>query len=196
MSDTLETLFRDIRACTHCAEHLPICPRPVVRGSASARLCIIGHAPGVRLRNSGIPWNDPSRKRLRGWMELDDETFYDESNIAIIPIGFCYPGTMANGGDYPLRTECAPQWHAPVLDALPNVELTMLIGSYAQAYYLGKSRKKTMKDTVRAWREYLHDNILPTPHPNWRTTGWQKKNGWFDAEILPELRRRVRALTG
>lgn len=195
MPDTLETLFRDIRACTHCAEHLPMGPRPVVRGSATARLCIIGQAPGVRVHNSGIPWNDPSGKRLRGWMELDEGTFYDEDRIAIIPIGFCYPGTMANGGDYPPRRECAPLWHAPVLEALPNVELTLLIGSYAQAYYLGRARKKTMTETVRAWREYLPDNILPTPHPSWRTTGWQKKNAWFDEEILPELRRRVRALT-
>jgi uracil-DNA glycosylase len=193
MSETIETLFREIRACTYCAENLPMGPRPVVRGSASARVCIIGQAPGVRVHRSGVPWDDPSGKRLRGWLGVDDHTFYDETSFAIIPIGFCYPGTMENGGDYPPRKECAPLWHAPVIDALENVELTLLVGSYAQAYYLGKSRRKTMTETVRSWRDYGPD-ILPTPHPSWRTTGWQKKNPWFDDEILPEIRRRVKAL--
>jgi uracil-DNA glycosylase len=193
MTDTIETIFRDIRACTHCAADLPMGPRPVVRGTASARVCIIGQAPGVRVHRSGVPWDDPSGKRLRGWLEVDDEIFYDEDRFAIIPVGFCYPGTMANGGDYPPRKECAPLWHAPVLDALNNVELTLLVGSYAQAYYLGKDRKKTMTETVRSWRDYGPD-ILLTPHPSWRTTGWQKKNPWFDEEILPELRRKVKAL--
>jgi uracil-DNA glycosylase len=193
MTDTIETIFRDIRACTHCAADLPMGPRPVVRGTASARVCIIGQAPGVRVHRSGVPWDDPSGKRLRGWLEVDDETFYDEDRFAIIPVGFCYPGTMANGGDYPPRKECAPLWHAPVLNALKNVELTLLVGSYAQAYYLGKNRKKTMTETVRSWRDYGPD-VLVTPHPIWRTTGWQKKNPWFDEEILPELRRKVKAL--
>jgi uracil-DNA glycosylase len=195
MTDTIETIFRDIRACTHCAADLPMGPRPVVRGTASARVCIIGQAPGVRVHRSGVPWDDPSGKRLRGWLEVDDEIFYDEDRFAIIPVGFCYPGTMANSGDYPPRKECAPLWHAPVLDALKNVELTLLVGSYAQAYYLGKDRKKTMTETVRSWRDYGPD-ILLTPHPSWRTTGWQKKNPWFDEEILPELRRKVKALIG
>jgi uracil-DNA glycosylase len=195
MSTDLEALFRDIRACTHCAQHLPMGARPVVRGAVSSRICIIGQAPGIRVHESGIPWNDPSGKRLRGWLELGDDTFYDKTKIAIMPIGFCYPGTMENGGDYPPRKECAPTWHPPLLDALPNVELTLLIGSYAQAYYLGKTRKKTMTETVRAWRDYLPE-ILPTPHPSWRTTGWQKKNPWFDDEVLPELRHRVHALIG
>ena len=170
-------------------------PRPVVRGTASARVCIIGQAPGVRVHRSGVPWDDPSGKRLRGWLEVDDETFYDEDRFAIIPVGFCYPGTMANGGDYPPRKECAPLWHAPVLNALKNVELTLLVGSYVQAYYLGKDRKKTMTETVRSWRDYGPD-ILLTPYPSWRTTGWQKKNPWFDEEILPELRRKVKARIG
>ena len=195
MSTDLEALFRDIRACTHCAQHLPMGARPVVRGAVSSRICIIGQAPGIRVHESGIPWNDPSGKRLRGWLELGDDTFYDKTKIAIMPIGFCYPGTMENGGDYPPRKECAPMWHPPLLDALPNVELTLLIGSYAQAYYLGKTRKKTITETVRAWRDYLPE-ILPTPHPSWRTTGWQKKNPWFDDEVLPELRHRVHALIG
>jgi uracil-DNA glycosylase len=192
MPDALSALFHDIRACTHC-ESLPRGPRPVVRGSASARLCIIGQAPGVRVHESGIPWNDPSGKRLRDWLQMDDETFYDESRIAIAPIGFCYPGTMENGGDYPPRKECAPKWHPPLLDALKKVELTLLVGSYAQAFYLGRERQKNMTETVRAFREYL-PRFLPTPHPSWRTTGWQKKNPWFDDELLPELRARVQAL--
>jgi len=168
-------------------------PRPVVRGSVSARVCIVGQAPGIRVHRSGIPWDDPSGRRLRDWLQVDDRTFYDETRFAIIPMGFCYPGTMANGGDYPPRKECAPLWHARTLDALENVELTLLVGSYAQAFYLGKRRRKTMTETVRSWRDYGPD-FLPTPHPSWRTTAWQKKNAWFDDEILPELRRWVKAL--
>ena len=195
MTGDLDTLFRDIRACTHCEPHLPMGARPVVRGTAKARVCIIGQAPGIRVHRSGVPWDDPSGKRLRGWLDVDDGAFYDEDNFAIIPVGFCYPGTMENGGDYPPRKECAPLWHAAVLAALKKVELTLLIGSYAQAYHLGKSRRKNMTETVRAWRDYLPD-VIPTPHPSWRTTGWQKKNPWFDDDLLPELRRRVHGLIG
>lgn len=195
MTDDLDTLFRDIRACTHCEPHLPMGARPVVRGTEKARVCIIGQAPGIRVHKSGVPWDDPSGKRLRDWLQVDGDTFYDEDRFAIIPVGFCYPGTMENGGDYPPRKECAPAWHAQVLAALTNVELTLLVGSYAQAYHLGKRRRKSMTETVRAWREYLPD-ILPTPHPSWRTTGWQKKNTWFDDELLPELRHRVHGLIG
>ena len=195
MPDTIDQIFRDIRAFTFCEADLPMGARPVVRGTRKAKICIIGQAPGIRVHNSGVPWDDPSGKRLRGWLEIDDNTFYDEDNFAIIPIGFCYPGTMENGGDYPPRKECAPLWHAPVLDTLENVELTLLIGSYAQAYHLGKKLQKNMTETVRAWRDYLPE-ILPTPHPSWRTNGWQKKNRWFDDELLPELRRRVHGLIG
>lgn len=195
MAGKLDTLFRDIRACAVCAAALPLGPRPVLRGKRSARICIVGQAPGIRVHESGIPWNDPSGKRLREWIAIDDETFYDEARIAIVPMGFCYPGTMENGGDYPPRPECAPLWHPPVREALANVGLTLLVGSYAQAYYLGRARKKTMTETVRAWRDYLPD-FLPTPHPSWRTTSWQKKNPWYDNEVLPELRRRVHALLG
>ena len=193
MPGTVDALFRDVRACTVCAAHLPRGPRPVVRGRASARLCIVGQAPGVRVHESGIPWNDPSGKRLRQWLDLDDVTFYDESRIAILPVGFCYPGTMANGGDFPPRPECAPLWHPPLMDAFANVELVLLVGGHAQKFYLGTARRRTMTETVRAWRDYL-PRFLPTPHPSWRTSGWQKKNAWFDAEVLPELRRRVHAL--
>ena len=195
MTDDLDTLFRDIRACTHCEPDLPMGARPVVRGTEKARVCIIGQAPGIRVHKSGVPWDDTSGKRLRDWLKVDDDTFYDEDRFAIIPVGFCYPGTMENGGDYPPRKECAPMWHAQVLAALTNVELTLLVGSYAQANHLGKRRRKSMTETVRAWRDYLPD-ILPTPHPSWRTTGWQKKNTWFDDELLPELRHRVHGLIG
>ena len=183
-------LLRDIRACRHCARDLPLGPRPIIRGRESAQLCIVGQAPGLRVHNTGIPWNDPSGKRLRQWLDLDEETFYDERRIAIAPIGFCYPGTMENGGDYPPRKECAPLWHPRLREVFGNVELTLLVGSYAQAWYLGQARGRTMTDTVRAWRDYLPD-YLPTPHPSWRTTAWQKKNPWFDRDLLPELRRRV-----
>ncbi|MEX2453429.1 MAG: uracil-DNA glycosylase family protein [Rhodospirillaceae bacterium] len=195
MAGELDDLFRDIRACTLCAAHLPRGPRPVLRGRATARICIVGQAPGTRVHESGIPWNDPSGRRLRDWLEIDEDVFYDESRIAIVPTGFCYPGTMENGGDFPPRPECAPLWHPPLRSALRRVELTLLVGSYAQAFYLGRSRKKTMTETVRAWRDYLPD-FLPTPHPSWRTTGWQKKNPWFDADVLPALRRRVHGLLG
>ena len=195
MSRKLDNLLRDVRGCTLCAAELPLGPRPVLRGMASARICIVGQAPVIRVHESGIPWNDPSGKRLRAWLDLDDETFYDERRIAIVPMGFCYPGTMANGGDFPPRPECAPQWHPHLRDAFSNVELTLLVGSYAQAYYLGRNRKRTMTETVRAWRNYLPD-FLPTPHPSWRTTSWQKKNEWFDTEVIPEMRRRVHALLG
>ena len=169
--------------------------RPVARGTRKAKICIIGQAPGIRVHNSGVPWDDPSGKRLRGWLEVGDNTFYDEDNFAIIPIGFCYPGTMENGGDYPSRKECAPLWHAPVLDTLENVGLTFLIGSYAQTYHLGKKLQKNMTETVRTWRDYPPE-ILPTPRPSWWITGWQKKNRWFDDGLLPELRRRVHGLIG
>lgn len=192
MSETLDDLLRDIRGCTHC-DDLPKGPRPVLRGEASAQLCIVGQAPGIRVHDTGIPWNDPSGKRLRQWLDMDEATFYDESRIAIAPIGFCYPGTMANGGDYPPRKACAPRWHPALQEAFANVELTLLVGSYAQAFYLGKARRKNMTETVRAWRDYLPD-FLPTPHPSWRTTAWQKNNPWFDDELLPELRRRVHEL--
>lgn len=193
MMDGLDALLRDIRGCTRC-DGLPEGPRPVLRAAAGARLCIVGQAPGIRVHNSGVPWNDPSGKRLRQWLDMDEETFYDERRIAIVPMGFCYPGTMENGGDYPPRKECAPMWHPPLREALDGIELTLLVGAYAQTYYLGKTRRKNMTETVRAWRDYL-PAFLPTPHPSWRTVGWQKKNPWFDDELLPELRTRVKALT-
>ena len=193
MTASVADLFREIRACTHCAADLPLGPRPVVRGQASARLRIVGQAPGIRVHNSGIPWNDPSGQRLRQWLDLDPETFYDEERIAITPIGFCYPGTMENGGDFPPRKECAPLWQPRLDEAFAKVELTLLVGAYAQAWFLGTRRERTMTETVRAWRRFLPDR-MPLPHPSWRTMGWQKNNPWFDEELIPELRRRTARL--
>jgi uracil-DNA glycosylase len=191
--DDFEALLQRVAACNHCAAHLPLGPRPVVRAARSARLMIMGQAPGTKVHESGIPWNDASGKRLRDWLDLPPEIFYDETLIAIVPMGFCYPGANPKGGDNPPRPECAPLWHLPLVEGLKNIELTLLVGQYAQHGYLGKERRKTMTETVRAFRDYLPD-YLPTPHPSWRTTHWQKKNPWFEAEIIPELRRRVHLL--
>ncbi|MEQ8602877.1 MAG: uracil-DNA glycosylase family protein [Marivibrio sp.] len=191
MSD-LETLLAQVRACRLCEAHLPLGPRPVVRAAPGARLLIIGQAPGTKVHETGVPWNDRSGERLRDWLQVDRETFYDETEIAIMPMGFCYPGVDAKGGDKPPRPECAPAWHEAILSHLPDVALTLLVGSYAQKRYLGG--RETMTARVRAFRDHLAQGFLPLPHPSWRTTHWQRKNPWFDAEVLPELRARTAAL--
>lgn len=189
----LDALLAEVRACTLCADVLPLGPRPTLRAKRSAKLLIVGQAPGTKVHETGIPWNDPSGNRLRDWLAIGRDQFYDETNVAIMPIGFCYPGRLPKGGDAPPRPECAPLWHARVRALLPNIELTLLVGSYAQAYYLGELRGKTMTETVANWRAFLPD-VLPTPHPSWRTTAWQKKNPWFDVDLLPNLRKRVKHL--
>ena len=191
--DNLDDLVTEIEACRLCARHLPLGPRPVLRISSTARLLIIGQAPGTRVYESGVPWDDASGERLRGWLEMPPEGFYDRARVAIMPMGFCYPGRNEKGGDNPPRPECAPEWHSRVLAFVPEVKLTLLVGAYAQKYYLGQAAQKTMTATVQAWRDHL-PRFLPTPHPSWRTTGWQRKNPWFEAEVLPELRRMVRKL--
>ncbi len=190
---SLETLLTDIRACRLCEAHLPLGPRPVVRAKPTAKIVIIGQAPGTKVHASGTPWDDRSGDRLRDWLQVEKETFYDESRIAIMPMGFCYPGVDKNGGDAPPRPECAPQWHAALKAHLPQAKLTLLVGGYAQAYYLKKTRARTMTATVQQWQDYLPDHF-PTPHPSWRNTAWLKKNPWFEAEALPALRHRVHAL--
>ena len=194
MAGNLERLLSEIRACRICEKHLPLGPRPVLRAAASARLVIIGQAPGTKVHESGVPWDDASGERLRSWLDLDPEHFYDESRVAIVPMGFCYPGVAKNGGDKPPRPECAAAWHGPLLEHLEDVDLTLLVGSYAQKYYLGHDLRRTMTETVADWRSYL-PSLLPLPHPSWRNTAWLKKNIWFDSELVPEMRRRVRKLS-
>lgn len=192
MTNALDTLAEQARACRLCP--LPHTPRPVLRVSATARLLIVGQAPGTKVHATGVPWNDASGDRLRQWLELDREGFYDVSQVAIMPMGFCFPGQDAKGGDLPPRRECAPRWHAPILALMPEVRLTLLVGSYAQARYLGDRRRSTMTETVRAFADYLPDGLLPLPHPSWRNTGWLKRNPWFEADVLPALRARTTAL--
>ena len=192
---SLDDLLAAARRCDICAAHLPLGPRPVLRAAGSARLMIIGQAPGTRVHESGIPWNDRSGERLRDWLEMPDAVFYDESRVAIVPMGFCYPGTDARGGDRPPRPECAPTWHPALRGFLPSVTLTLLVGQYAQRHYLGGDRAPSLTETVRRFRDYLPD-YLPLPHPSWRNTAWLKKNPWFEEELLPELRRLVKPLAG
>jgi uracil-DNA glycosylase len=191
---SLARLLKDARACRLCATHLPLGPRPVLRASTTARLLIVGQAPGTRVHETGIPFNDPSGDTLRLWLGLDRDAFYDERRIAIVPTGFCYPG-KGPSGDAPPRPECAPKWHPPLRAAMPAVRLTLLVGAYAQAYYLGDRREKTLAETVRNWRAYLPE-FLPIPHPSPRNRLWLRKNPWFEAEVVPALRRRVHKLIG
>ncbi len=192
MAETLRSLVAEIAACRVCP--LPHEPRPVVRVHRDARILIAGQAPGRLVHETGLPWNDPSGDRLRDWMGLDRDTFYDQRNVAVAAIGFCFPGTV-NGADLPPRKECAPLWRARLLPLLKNVRLTLLVGGYAQTWHLRARAKATLTDTVRAWRDYGPDTI-PLPHPSWRNTGWLKREPWFEAELVPVLRERVRAVLG
>lgn len=191
--EILDDVLAEVRACRLCAEQLPLGPRPVVRMAPTARLLIIGQAPGTKVHASGVPWDDASGDRLRDWLGMTPDEFYDEGRVAIMPMGFCFPGTNPKGGDNPPRPECAPEWHARLKAQLPDVRLTLLVGIYAQKYHLGKAMKKTMTETVASWQAYLPD-FLPTPHPSWRTTHWMKKNPWFEVDVLPALRDRVHAI--
>jgi uracil-DNA glycosylase len=195
VSESLERLLAEVRACRVCEAHLPLGPRPVLRASTTARLLIVGQAPGTRVHATGIPWNDPSGDRLRGWLELPPEIFYDESRVAIIPMGLCYPG-RGKSGDLPPRGECAPLWFPRLLPHLADLRLTLLVGQYAQAWYLGNRRGRTLTDTVRGWKTFL-PGFLPMPHPSPRNTFWLRRNAWFEEETLPGARQLVqRALSG
>jgi len=169
---------------------MPLGPRPIIRAATTARLLIIGQAPGTRVHETGLPFNDRSGDRLRNWLQLDRDTFYDDARIAIVPMGFCYPGVAPNGGDNPPRPECAPLWHNRILPQLPNLRLTLLIGTYAQKRYL--PGRKSMTQTVAGFRDHL-PAILPLPHPSWRTIGWERRNPWFGEDLLPSLRAAVAA---
>ena len=187
----LTRLLKSIRACTICAPALTDGVRPVLRASLTARICIAGQAPGLRVHRSGIPYDDASGNRLRGWMGIDREIFYDESRIAIIPMGFCFPGYDKHGGDNPPRKECAATWHTQLFATVPQFDLVLLVGSYSQAWHLGARAKENVTETVRAWRTY-RPRYIPLPHPSWRNNAWLKKNPWFADELLPYLRSRVR----
>jgi uracil-DNA glycosylase len=193
--EPLPALLREVRACRICAAHLPHGPRPIVRLSATARICVAGQAPGIRVHRTGLPFNDPSGNRLRAWMGVDRDTFYDESRIAIVPMGFCFPGHDADGGDLPPRPECAAHWHDRLFAAAPAFGLVLAIGAPAQRYHLGARAKRTVHETVSAWRDY-GPRFIPLPHPSWRNNAWLKRNPWFEDELLPVLRRSVhRALS-
>lgn len=195
MSESLAAVVAAARACRLCAESLPLGPRPVLRAGPDARLLIVGQAPGTRAHETGLPWNDASGDRLRDWMGIGRDVFYDETRVALVPMGLCYPGRLPRGGDRPPRPECAPTWHARLRAGLPRIELTVLAGAYAQRHYLGSRGGASVAATVAAWRRFLPDR-LPLPHPSWRTRGWVARNPWFETELLPELRARVAALTG
>lgn len=191
----LPELLKSIRACRLCESQLPLGPNPVLRASSTARLLIVGQAPGTRVHASGIPWNDASGIRLRHWLGIERERFYDEQQIAIVPMGFCYPGA-GKSGDLPPRPECAATWHERLLPLLEGRRLTLLVGRYAQAWFLRERQKHTLTDTVRAWADYLPD-YLPLPHPSPRNQLWLKANPWFEDELVPQLRERVdEALNG
>ncbi len=194
MSNDLHDLVAEIRACQLCAADMERAPRPVLQVSDTARILIAGQAPGNLAMVSGQPFTDPSGDRLRDWLQVDEATFYDASKMAIIPMGFCFPGYDKNGGDIPPMKRCAETWRAPLLERLPNVDLTVLIGGYAQRWHLGKRIAKTLTATVQKWEEFLDEGVIVTPHPSWRNNAWLKRNPWFETELLPELRRRVQAL--
>ena len=199
----LAALSERIAACRICLDApagpvLPHEPRPVVRLSASARLLIAGQAPGIRVHHSGMPFTDPSGDRLRQWMGVDADTFYDASRIAIVPMGFCFPGWDAKGGDLPPRRECRATWHDEIFAAMPQVEVVLAIGAYAQAYHLARlghaqRRGESLSALVARWRDFDEaiPRVIPLPHPSWRNSGWLKRNPWFEAELLPVLRAQV-----
>ena len=204
MSNSLNVLAAQVRKCRVCRDTpkagkpaLPHEPRPVLQVSSTARIMIAGQAPGTRVHASGKPFTDPSGDRLRDWMGMPEEVFYDPDKLAIVPMGFCFPGLDAKGGDLPPRTECAPLWRDGLMQAMPQVTLVLAIGMYAQNWHMGNQRKSTLTETVRNWRQYHEMNpisVIPMPHPSWRNTGWLKKNPWFEAELLPVLKADVKAL--
>lgn len=188
----MEKLLLEIKNCTVCKEFLPYFPNPVVRANQNAKILIIGQAPGLKVQNTGIPWNDASGDNLRKWLGLDRRTFYDETKIALVPMGFCFPGTGKNG-DLPPRPECAPLWHQKLIEYMPNICLTLLIGQYAQKYYLKQKAKATLTTTVKNFEDYL-PHYLPLPHPSPRNNIWQRKNPWFNEEIIPVIKQKVQEL--
>ena len=188
----MQELLHNIRQCTICSNDLALGPRPVVSAHPDSKIIIIGQAPGTKVHNSGIPWDDASGKQLRKWLNVSDEDFYDETKFAIVPMGFCYPG-KGKSGDLPPRPECAPQWHRALFDFMPNVELVILIGMYAQNYYLKDKAKRTLTETVANYEMYL-PTYFPLPHPSPRNRFWLTKNPWFEVEVLPFLQEKVNSI--
>jgi uracil-DNA glycosylase len=193
MNSHLKNLLTEVRDCRLCEEHLPLGPRPVVQADSKARILIVGQAPGRKVHETGIPFNDPSGDRLREWMGIDRDFFYDAAQIALLPMGFCYPGT-GKSGDLPPRPECAEAWREKLLAGLPNVQLTLVIGQYSHRYHLAGRQLKTLTETVKAWREFAPEGLLPLPHPSPRNNIWLKKNEWFEKDVLPELKDKVKKL--
>lgn len=189
---SFENLLHEIKDCKVCSEHLALGPRPVVSVSPNSKILIIGQAPGTKVHASGIPWDDASGKNLRKWLGVTNEQFYDTNLFGIVPMGFCYPG-KGKSGDLPPRPECAPLWHNQILGRLKEVKLTLLIGQYAQAYYLEKGREKTLTETVENFKAYL-PKFLPLVHPSPRNGIWMRKNPWFEAEAVPYLQSRVQEI--
>jgi uracil-DNA glycosylase len=189
MQENTTRLLAEVHACTRCAAHLPLGPRPVLQAHAKARILVVGQAPGRKVHQSGLPFSDPSGERLREWMGIDKATFYDPLRIALLPMGFCYPGT-GRSGDLPPRMECAPTWRARLLATMPDIQLTLLLGQYALAWHLQEASSTTLAATVRAWRDHW-PRVLPMPHPSPRNNRWLKRNPWFEAEVIPRLRQRV-----
>ena len=197
-SNRLSALLSEVRACTLCAHELPLGPRPVVQAGRRARILVVGQAPGTKVHVTGIPFNDPSGDRLRAWMGIDRDTFYDADQIALLPMAFCYPG-RGKSGDLPPPPRCAQTWRAKLMRELPNIELTIVLGQYAQSWHLpadeSAARGKTLTDTVLAWRQFIPEQV-PVPHPSPRNNLWLRRNPWFEIEVIPWLQRRVKKLLG
>jgi uracil-DNA glycosylase len=198
VKSALNIIVSDVKKCTLCESELPMGARPVLQVDERAKILIAAQAPGIRVHKSGRPFTDPSGDRLRQWMGIDEDTFYDASKVAILPMGFCYPGT-GKSGDLPPRPECAKTWRAPILDAMPNIELILVIGIYAQKWHMGDIKKQNLTETVKNWQEYWREYwpaLLPLPHPSPRNNIWLKKNPWFEEDVIPHLQDRVATLIG
>jgi len=185
----MNKLLNEIRACNICKDFLPNLPRPIISASKHSKILIIGQAPGQKVQNTGVPWDDASGKELRLWLNVTPDQFYNPEIFALMPMGMCFPGT-GKSGDLPPRKECADAWHKKVLNHMPNIKLTLLIGKYAQEYYLKEKAKENLTETVRNYKSYL-PNYLPLPHPSPRNNIWKKKNKWFGLNILPDIKKRV-----
>ncbi|SDI46914.1 Uracil-DNA glycosylase [Mesorhizobium muleiense] len=205
MSEELENFAARVRACRICVENpvgrpLPHEPRPVLRPSSSARILIASQAPGTKVHMSGMPFTDASGDRLRDWLGVSSEEFYDTTKFAIVPMGFCFPGQDAKGGDLPPRRECAATWRAPLMALMPHIDLVLTIGIYAQSWHMGAARRPSLTETVMDWRTIWDaptiPKVLPLPHPSWRNTGWLKRNPWFEMDLLPFLRSEIRYRLG